>query len=459
MGSSLVANMTKKSGKGKSRRGGQLPRQSPQKREIVEQRKSLRMLREMIGEMHDVSLDIMGDLGILPPLYGGEHLGDHAEAIGMWGTVRNSEDPVLVMLLLRVLPGTEPNADLAAMRRELELVNDVPMEEVLGNAVPEDKRQSGGWAQFIDLSVMMILGSDQLEPPAGVTREAMLEHMGAGGPFAVLPIIPVVEAADGEEETPYDWDDLDNTVAEVICADTPELLEAAIWDYRLRLTVHNMAGLLDDDDQELAAQLVEQLPEGVTDDLFAPELDPSDLAGIYDLEVMHAARFYGSTSPLRAVQEQLDIMREENGDLIVRFPLKPEIEPVTALAQARQALLTSGNTAETAFLLPGSDPFAQTLWTQLRAFKYFAVRVRPGNIVLDPRTKLPVANGFLTAPMISWMTADSLDELYNAVHLVSMRELLIMAHLMKGEVAMPPTELSGPPADVLTEGEQQDDTE
>jgi len=46
-------------------------------------------------------------------------------------------------------------------------------------------------------------------------------------------------------------------------------------------------------------------------------------------------RYYGVTSPVRAKQTALDNLREDDDALVVRPPLKPEIEPVKALAERR----------------------------------------------------------------------------------------------------------------------------
>src|SRR5205809_8142608 len=81
------------------------------------QRETLDVLRLELADLHQISLVVMADAGILPPLYGGEHLGADREVIALWGG--DDEEPELGALLLRVTPGVEPNLDLEAMRDEL----------------------------------------------------------------------------------------------------------------------------------------------------------------------------------------------------------------------------------------------------------------------------------------------------------------------------------------------------
>src|SRR4051794_35324255 len=100
------------------------------------QRKLYEDLRGELRDLHELSLLVISDQGVLPPLYGGEHLGEDREVIPLWGGTE--EGPELGAVLLRVCDGIEPNLELQALREELELSNTLPLSEFFEMMVTSD---------------------------------------------------------------------------------------------------------------------------------------------------------------------------------------------------------------------------------------------------------------------------------------------------------------------------------
>src|SRR5258708_1173723 len=85
-------------------------RREPISQEERDQREGSKLLGDEVQDLHEISLIIMSDEGILPPLYAGEHLEDDREVIPLWGM--NEEAPELGAMLLRIVEDVEPNTDL-----------------------------------------------------------------------------------------------------------------------------------------------------------------------------------------------------------------------------------------------------------------------------------------------------------------------------------------------------------
>lgn len=379
------------------------------------QRETLEMLQEEIDDLHQISLYVMDDRGILPPLYGGTFLGEDREVIPLWGWADNSAElPEIGVLLLRIMEGVEPNPDLDLIREELEIVNDWPISELLDMMEKSSGNPVEGAATLKDLLMFVMLTGNQIAPAPGYDHNQMIEAIVEGKPFAVFPIIPTqIE----DETLVYQWDRLDDFRAEIVYAETPQLLETSVWNYRLRLALED--------------EVKDVQQEGLDPNESLIAVSVPELAGIYESLAMHAVRLYGSTSPLRARQQELDILREENGDLVALLPLKPEIEPVSFLAEDRREL----NAAPTGVLLqlPADSEMMRTIWPKARVSKLYCIRVRHGNFVLSGAGQLR-ANGFSKNPVFEWIMADSLPELYWQVHLFSLYELLSVGQFVDGQI-------------------------
>jgi len=395
------------------------PRQKTINPELKAQREALTTLRRELTELHEISLIIMAEKGILPPLYGGEHLGDSREVIPLWGMA--DDEPELGALLLRLVPGVEPNPDLQSERNDLGLTNDWPIADLLDTLVNEQgKPLVEGAEELRKLSMLFVLAGNQVHPAPGYDRETMIEHIADMQPYAVFPIIPTT----GEGETlTYQWDELDKFRAEVVYAHSPQLLEAAIWEYRLDHALQEEIEVLEAEGHN---------PE---DELIA--LDMAGISAMFDMLVTSSLRLYGTTSPVRSKQAELDILRDEAGDLIIKAPLKPEVEPIPLLAAARYEAFM-GKEHEILHL-KGDSPDMLRVWPQVRANSHFCIRLRQGQYVHGRDGSLRIS-GFLDDPVLEWIVAENLGDLYQKVRLAGIYEMLMMCKLIKGNTFNAETE-------------------
>lgn len=383
------------------------------------QRRWIQVLRDEIEYLHDLSLAVMLEQGILPPLYGGDYLEGAAEAIPLWGMVSEDQEE-LGLLMLRTMPDAEPNRDLRAARDDVEMINDWPVAEIFQHILPPDKPIEDG-AMLKDLMIAIALIGNQVQPAPGFERTAMLDHMGAELPYAVFLRIPVVE---DEEDFTYDWEDMEHYRAEVIFAETPEGLEAAVWKYRLELALTDEKSHLQAEGADLEEEMV------------AP--DVAGLTGVFDIMVMEAMRYYGATSALRAKQEALDILRGEDGDLLIRAPLKTQIEPVPLLAELREEF--KGDENGVVLRIEATSEAMTTIWPQVRPHPYFCLRLRRGKFKLSKGGQ-PRVDGYLPVPVAEWIIAESLPDLYNKTILHCLRQLLVTAGYIRMKVIPPELEL------------------
>ncbi len=397
--------------KSKGQPGPKKPRRAALSPTEKLQRDSLKLLRDELIEWHYLSIDVMTERGILPPLYGGEYLGDTREIIPLWGFENETDlDPSLSIVLLRVVNNNEPCAELREMREDLGLTNDWPVVDLMNSIMGAARSKIEGSEHLEGMSIFLVLGGDQLQPAPGYSRETMIDHMAAMRPYAVFPIVPVTGEAD---DLTYHWEDLEHFRAEVVYADNWQLLEAAVWSYRLRMA--------------LDAYRVDIEAEGddPNEEMVAPNI--YELIGLYDTLVMGAVRLYGATSPVRAQQEKLDILHEDNGDLIVRAPLKPEIEPVNALRDERQHI--HSETDGLVLHILGETEMMDSIWPQIRPNRYYSIRIRYG--VLSEYNQRVRVRGFAERPYYEWYVADTLEGLYEMVHLVALREFLTLSGLIQ----------------------------
>jgi hypothetical protein len=388
------------------------PRKSSLSPERQMQREALANLREELTDLHEISLVVMSDQGVLPPLYGGEHLGKDREAIPLWGIT--DEKPELGALLLRVQPGVEPNLELQTMRDELDLKNDWPISELLDVLVrPDGKSMVEGADEIRNLSMILALFGNQVVPAPGYDAERMAEHIADMLPYAVFPIVPI----SGDAEDPvYQWENLDGFRAEVVYAGSPQLLEAAVWEYRLN--------------RALQEDIAEIVADGGNPDEELMAKDVAGLSALYELLVMQGIRFYGTTSPIRARQQELDVLREENGDLIIKGPLKPEVEPLAFLADARKGI--SVNEHGEILHLRSEEDSIQRIWPRVRASNVFCIRARHGTYAQDHKGQVRV--DYSPDVILEWAMADSLPDLYRQVRLGSIYEMLGTCGLVKARI-------------------------
>jgi hypothetical protein len=383
---------------------------SPEERE---QRQALKNLCDELTDLQDISLTIMFEKGILPPLYGGDHLGEDREVIPLWGYKIEDADPELGALLLRVMPGVEPDPDLEMTRDELGLENEWPLAELFDMMkLPDGSSAIEGSDELRDLSVLFVLMGEQVRPAPGYDRDTMITFMSEMRPFAVFPIIPTTGK---DDDLTYQWERLEDFRAEVVYADSPQLLEAAVWEYRLNCALAEEVDWLKVEGKDPAEELMAQ--------------DTAELSALYNVVVLRSLHLYGTTSPIRARQEELDILREENGDLIVKAPLRPEVEPIPLLAEDRQDL--EGGKDGVILHLIGGSPMMQQVWPRIRAKRFFCLRLRYGALVEKPGGGLE-AKGFTSSPVFEWYASDMLPDLYRQVRLASIYEMLASCDLIAG---------------------------
>lgn len=378
--------------------------------EIKAQREALTTLRRELTELHEISLIIMAEKGILPPLYGGEHLGDSREVIPLWGMA--DDDPELGALLLRLVPGVEPNADLQSERNDLGLMNDWPIADLLDTLVNDKgKPLVEGAEELRKLSMLFVLAGNQVNPAPGYDREMMIEHIADMKPYAVFPIIPT--SGEGDTLT-YLWDELDKFRAEVVYAHSPQLLEAAVWEYRVDQALQEEIDVLESEGHDPEEELI--------------ALDTAGISAMYDMLVTSSLRLYGTTSPVRSKQEELDVLRDEAGDLIIKPPLKPEVEPIPLLAAARY----EANMAQDHEILrlKGDSPDMLRVWPQIRPYSHFCIRLRQGQYSQGRDGSLRVS-GFLDDPVLEWIVGENLGDLYQKVRLAGIYEMLLACKLVK----------------------------
>ena len=393
---------------------------SPQQhvlREKKEQRETIDRLCNEIADLHEVSLYVMYEMGILPPLYAGEHLGENREAIALWGV--NEESPEIGAMFVRVMPNIEPNEDLQTEREDLGLFNDWPITELLNGLKDSDgKPLIEGAENLKDMQILFALLGNQIQPAPGYYRQGMIEAVARLLPYAVFIHIPVAieYGEDEEEEVVYNWDDLEHYHAEIIYAESPQLLEVAVWEYRLNLA--------------LTSERADLVTEGLdpAEELLATTSD--ELGALWDMLVMRTVRVYGTTSAIRAKQLELDILREENGDLLIKTPLKRDAEPVAMLAETR--LLIEANEDNILLRLEADSPMMRKIWPQVRANAFYAIRLREGVFVTGKHGELKV-NGYSDSLTMEWVMTDSLPDLYRQVRLFSLSELLSVGKFIRGK--------------------------
>ena len=423
-----MVHQKKSQPKGKKREpnaNSRVRRQSRQSAARTEQREWLRLLRDEVDYLDDLSVIVMSERGILPPFYGGVDFADQTEAIPLWGIDENGEED-LGLLFLRVVPEIEMAASLRAARAEISLSNDLAISDVFASIQAIKPINIEGGEDLADQMITLALSGSQIDPAPGQTLGQTRNHVQEGLPFAAFLHIPVVgdPSSNDEDAFDYNWDELENYRIEILCADSPDDLEVAVWKYRLDLA--------------LSDELVntDSTPSDDSEDTLPPFLNAAELVAIFDLMVLDGVRFYGVTSPVRAKQAALDILREEDDVLVVRPPIKPEVEPVRPLAEHRielqegvQKILSEelplmSPTQDTPILRiePWSEQFRR-VWTDVRAHPYFALLIHKASLKLSSSGKLLIS-GYSSAPSIEWIIADSLPALYEQVTLFSLQRML-----------------------------------
>src|SRR4051794_13319553 len=127
-----------------------------EQREAREQLQMLKVLRDELRDLHEISLILMADEGILPPFYAGEHLGEDREIIPLWGL--DGEKPELGAILVRAVEHVEPEMELQQTREELGLSNDWPVAELLDMLATSDgKTVIEGAEKLREMSILLML--------------------------------------------------------------------------------------------------------------------------------------------------------------------------------------------------------------------------------------------------------------------------------------------------------------
>ncbi|MEP7290020.1 MAG: hypothetical protein ABI947_30095 [Chloroflexota bacterium] len=384
------------------------PKQNFQKilsHEEKDQRQLLHHLREEIEELHQIALIEMGNAGVLPPFYAGDYLGEDRELLPIWAV---DDSPELAGLFVRAVEGVEPNLELRVERDDLELDNDWPISEFLDLLVFNGQKMLQADDKLRALSVMLNLVGNQIDPAPGYDRETMIEFMAEMKPYAAFVKIPTT--LDENNVLIYQWDDMEHYHAEIVYADSPQLLQAAVWEYRLNFALNvEIKEIMDDSGDP-------------TEDLMG--LDTAELGAIYETMVMCSFRLYGSTSPIRAKQLPLDILREENGDLVVRTPLKHDVEPIPLIAEYRDEIKIQKDLTEDYLLhLAADDDIMQKVWPHIRASPFYAIHVRYGRYIIGRNGNLKVS-GYLPNPVFEWETGDTLSDLYRRARLTNIYQML-----------------------------------
>jgi len=393
--------------------------------ERAEQRKWLRLLREEVDYLDGLSVIVMSERGILPPFYGGLELAEQSEVIPLWGVDESGEED-LGLLFLRMVPEVEMTASLRGARDEIALTNDLAIADIFASIQAIKPINIEGDQELADQMITLALSGSQLVPMPGQTLEQTNNQLREGLPFAAFVHVPVIgdPTAEDDDAFDYDWDELEKYRVEILCADSLDDLEVAVWKYRLDLALAD----------ELANADSSAAEEPKNEEY--PFLNAAELVGVFDIMVLDGTRYYGVTSPVRAKQAALDITREDDDILVVRPPLKPEVEPVRTLAEHRMEVQEAVQTflSESASFLPPlpdttflrielwSKQFRQ-VWTDARAHPYFALALHKGVLKLSTSGRLTI-RGYSPLPIIDWIIADSLPELYERVTRFSLRRML-----------------------------------
>jgi hypothetical protein len=352
-------------------------------------RSARRALHDELLGLHQLSLEVMHERGILPPLYGGTHLGQHNECRVVRLNAPHPGEKLAVMGLVLQPANAEPNPDLAVAR---------DLAGFVGRSGP----------LFMRSGVTLYIAQENLHPsPQGDLYEA-LDHVCQGRPFAIFPHA----GKDRKRRNKLKSARLPvNCSGTVLCAENPAVLEAAVWDFRLALAL------------ERECQIIAE--EGAVPAEILPATSVRDLVAYHELLVMRALRLYGCTSPLHDQQAQLDVLRDDSGDLRVPLPLNPAVEPVQTLANdRRRRYATSGTLVH---LRAEGTPLA-TFWPQIRASRYFCLRQTAAQI----DTQSWRITGYRERPGFDWLLADDLNRLYRLVHLYSLYECLAVTGLIEG---------------------------
>ncbi len=385
------------------------------------QQDAVKFLREEVDYLHTISLILMEERGILPPFYGGAWLDDATrEVLPLWVDGDSEGADQLGLVLLRVRNQVEPNRDLRQARRLIGISNSWPVERLLqalgtdGQPIPIEGNDS-----LRHTRIALALFGEQCTPAPGYTYEGMMDAFADEIPMAIFVHVPVI--GDGETFF-YAWGDVEFYRAEVVYAETPEELEMAVWRYRL--------------DTAMAVERFEVEVDGANPEAEMLAIDVASLTGVFDVMVMDSVRYYGVTSPVKEKQVALDVLRGLDGDLVVPWPLKPEAEPVKFLADMRVEMNENANKTEPLVRIGSDSDIMTQLWPQIRAKTHFCMRFRRARIGVN-KSGQPRVQGYLDKPLIEWIQADSLDELYRRATLHSLRQLLMSTGRIKANNARP----------------------
>jgi hypothetical protein len=386
------------------------------------QRSWVNGVKKELKSLHETSLVLMKQHGVLPPFYGNiGHDGAYSEILPIWNIKDNTPDE-LALLLFRASLVDDINPELEDARLEVKFKDTWEMSDLLtllnqydSDVVVEGKIDTD-WDRFA-----FVLPTKRLMPAPGYDLKNILQAIVHHKPYAVFLHFPIT----GDGDT-FDcaWQDWRHVYGHILYGKDQANLEAAVWRYRINLAVYLL-----DKQQEAATHMKAH---------FNPRINLSDFAAGFDHYALRAYRVYGTTSPLREKQLELDILREDT-DLVIPLPLKLGIEPLESLEQNRAAsamrLKEASDLAPTTlFRFPIEKIFSMEAWTQIRSHKYYCLRPYIARLQYNRQWETRLMGYYTDRITISWVYANTLDELFNLVDLLAIQELLTITRFMKPRI-------------------------
>jgi len=260
----------------------------------------------------------------------------------------------------------------------------------------------GRWKDFA-----FFIPACSLRAAPGFALEECLRHVASDKPFAVFPVLPGLAAGDA------DWQEVGGIL---LYADSPQLLEAAVWEFRANGV---LASDEFDDGEETSGY---RWPDGQPWTL-------GDLAAEFCFMALCEITLYGATAPAGdcgSGAPVLDVVRSQDSIPTLRCfaPLRRSVEPNRFGAEEVRGLIEQ-LAGEGELLLQLSPESIADVWPRVRSARFYALRLRQG-IIGEAADGQPVLAGGQEDPIIEWMWADTLEELYRLVRLGRIYECLAL---------------------------------
>jgi hypothetical protein len=116
---------------------------------------------------------------------------------------------------------------------------------------------------------------------------------------------------------------------------------------------------------------------------------------------------------------------------VIKFPLKPQVEPLPVLAEYRRDVL-SEPVGEEFVRLEGDSDVIRRVWPTIRASNFYSVRMRSTTFSQGAKGEFRLGEN-VDHTFMDWYMADSLPELYLQVRLVGIFELLGLSNLIRAK--------------------------